>query len=354
MRARGPAFAGLAFAIAVLGHAACGGDSSPASPTPSPAPAPTPTPAPSPTPAPVPTERWAISGQVVTLGSSRPVAAARITSEVGVTTQSDAAGGFRLGSNTDPEFTPHAFTVEADGFVPRKAYVRWERGLRTGIAFDLIPLTAPFSIEFYRAFVRNAYDAPGQLEPLRRWTSSPRFYVRSVDQNGRAIEPEVMDVVLGTIPDAVRQFTGGRIGVAQIESGVETRPPAAGWIAVNIVRDPSSDACGRSMVGADPGEITLYDDRCGCGSYKIRGRTVAHEVGHALGFWHVPGTRGVMTGSAPGCPGVEFSAEELYHGPIAYQRAVGNLDPDADPQTTSAQQLRGARGDAPVVSCTLR
>ena len=68
----------------------------------------------------------------------------------------------------------------------------------------------------------------------------------------------------------------------------------------------------------------------------------------------MPGTRGVMTGSAPGCPGVEFSAEELYHGPIVYQRAVGNLDPDADPQTTAPQQFRGAGGEAPAVSCALR
>ena len=62
-----------------------------------------------------------------------------------------------------------------------------------------------------------------------------------------------------------------------------------GWINVNILRDPASDVCGRAKVGVDPGEITLYDDRCGCGSQKIRGRTIAHEVGHALGFWHIAG-----------------------------------------------------------------
>jgi hypothetical protein len=351
MRAPGFAFAGVVLATAILGaHAACGGGSSPASPTPNPQPAPQP--APTPTPPPPPAERWAISGQVVAMGSRRPIGAARVTSEVGPATQADAGGAFRLGSDTNPPFTPHAFTVEADGYLARKAYVRWEGGLRTGITFDLIPLAAPFSIEFYRALVRNGFEAPGQLEPLRRWTTSPRFYVRTADQNGRPIEPEVMDVVLGTIPEAVRQFTGGRIGVAQLETGAETRALAAGWITVNILRDPNSDVCGRAKVGADPGEITLFDDRCGCGSYKIRARTVAHEVGHALGFWHIAGNRGVMTGGAAGCPPAEYSPDELHHGAIAYQRAVGNVDPDADPQTTGAQQFRAA--DGPVVVCTLK
>lgn len=128
----------------------------------------------------------------------------------------------------------------------------------------------------------------------------------------------------------VRQFTGGRIGVAQLETGADTRALAA--ITVNIRPDPGSDACG-------------------CGSYKIRARTIAHEVGHALGVWHIAGSRGVMTGSAAGCPPAEYSPEELHHGAIAYQRAVGNLDPDADPQTTAAQQLRGATVDSPVISC---
>jgi hypothetical protein len=290
----------------------------------------------------------------VALGTGRPIAGARVASQVGPSTQADAAGAFRLGSDTNPATTPHAFDVEADGFVPRKAYVRWQAGQRSAITFDLIPLAAPFSIEFYRALVRNGLETPGALEPLRRWTTSPRFYVRSVDQHGRPIEPEVMEVVLATIPDAVRQFTGGRIAVAQLESGTETRPLTAGWIAVNILRDPNSDVCGRAKVGADPGEITLYDDRCGCGSYKIRARTIAHEVGHALGFWHTGGNRGVMTSSASGCPTAEFSPEELYHGAIAYQRPVGNLDPDADPQTTAAQQIRGGSDEAPTVSCRIQ
>ncbi len=126
MRARGPASAGIVLALAILGgQSACGGGSSPASPTPTPTPAPpTPTPTPTPTP-PASTERWAISGQVVATGSRRPIGGARIASEVGPATQADTAGAFRLGSDTNPPFTPHAFTVDADGYLSRQTFVRW-------------------------------------------------------------------------------------------------------------------------------------------------------------------------------------------------------------------------------------
>jgi hypothetical protein len=331
-----------------VSQAACGG-ASPGSPTPStPPPTPTPTPAP---PPPTSTERWAISGQVVATGSRRPIGGARVASELGPATQADAAGAFRLGSDANPPFTPHAFTVDADGYLSRKAYVRWENGVRSGIAFDLIPLAAPFSIDFYRALVRNGHEAPGQLEPLRRWTANPRFYVRSADQNGRPIEPEVMAVVLGSIPEAVRQFTGGVLSVAQLESGPETRQPAPGWITINIVRDMSLPYCGKAFVARDPGEITLVNDRCNCGSVKISGGLVAHEVGHALGFWHVADDRNVMYNTHPsGCPAVNLTADERFHAGLAYLRPPGNRDPDLDPQTTEAQQIRAGGGaDRPVI-----
>lgn len=291
-----------------------------------------------------------MSGRVVALADGRPVGGAQVTSEVGPTTQTDAAGAFRLGSNTNPEFTPHAFTVDAPGFLARRAYVRWQAGLRENISVDLISTAAPFSLDFYRAFVRDTHDEPAGMQPLRRWTTNPRFYVRSADQNGRAIEPEVMTVVLGTIPEAVRQFTGGRLSVAQLESGPETRAPAAGWIAVNIIRDMSLPYCGIAYVAQDPGDITLVNDRCNCGSVKISGGLVAHEVGHALGFYHVPGDRNVMFDTHPaGCPAGNLSEAERFHAAIAYQRPPGNRDPDLDPRTTEAQQIRSTAADRPII-----
>ena len=59
-----------------------------------------------------------------------------------------------------------------------------------------------------------------------------------------------------------------------------------------------------------------------------------HEVGHALGFFHVADTKSVMYPFIPGnCPPGDLSADERYHSAIAYTRPRGNVDPDADPST---------------------
>jgi hypothetical protein len=76
----------------------------------------------------------------------------------------------------------------------------------------------------------------------------------------------------------------------------------------------------------------LYDDVCNCGSIKVPGDVVVHEVGHAMGFWHVSDRRSIMYPQASGgCPSGELSANEQYHTAVAYTRWPGNVDPDVDP-----------------------
>jgi hypothetical protein len=341
-------------ALIALVVSACGGSSSPSGPSTPPVSNPPPSPpTTNPSPPPSSNEQWTVSGRVTATTSGRGLSGVRITSEAGATAVSDADGAYRIGSETNPATTRQKFTFSHPEFLSREVYITWQRGLRENIVIDLIPTAPPFSIGFFQALVRNGYELPGSLQPLRRWTTSPRFYVRSADQNGRAIEPEVMALVLGTIPRAVSDWTGGRLGVAVLESGPETRPEASGWIIVNITRDYSSNFCGRSRVGSDPGLITLVNDRCNCGSVKISGDVVVHEVGHALGFWHVNDRSAVMyPQDLGGCPAGTLSPAERFHAGLAYQRPVGSLDPDRDP--TSSVFADDVPGIAPEVSCFIK
>jgi hypothetical protein len=297
---------------------------------------------------PAPTELWSVSGRVVATSTGRAAGAVRVTSDLGPSTISDAAGAFRLGSDENPPFTPHKFTTSHPDYMPREVYLNWQRGLRDNVTIDLISLAAPFNVAFYRQLVRRGLEQPNDLLAIRRWTSNPSFYVRNVDQTGRAIEPEVMALVLATIPRAVSDWTSGRLGVAQLEAGAQTRPETHGWIVVNITRDYASDFCGQALVGSNPGRITLVDDRCNCGSVKIPGDVVVHEVGHALGFTHVSDRNAVMYPQAGGgCPNGTLTAAERFHAALAYQRAPGNLDPDRDP--SSAGYAAPAESSPPIL-----
>lgn len=306
--------------------AACGGGGSGPAPSPSPI-----TPTPTPTPA-----SWSAAGQLVDITTRQPLADARIAPTwdlAAVTTAAD--GTFSLTSSVNPPSNPYRLTITGATLVSRDLWVNWQSGPRTGIAIDAIRNVAPFSMEFYRNFVRGTYDSANAPYPILRWMESPRFYIRTVDQNGRAVEPEVLAVVRDAIGRAVTAFSAGKLGVAALETGTETRPDTPGWINVNIRRDPNErSVCGFANIGANPGSITLNNDVCSCGSNKIPGALVMHEVGHALGYFHVPDRNSVMFPFLPGnCPAGQLSAAEQYHANIAYSRPRGNTDPDNDPSS---------------------
>ena len=288
-------------------------------------------------PAQPPPAGWSVTGQLVDTVTRQPLAGVQIAPAwelAAVTTAGD--GSFTLTATANPPTNPYKLTISGAGIVSRDLWVGWQSGSRQGVTIEAIRNASPFSMDFYRNFVRGTYDQDGAPYAVLRWTESPRFYVKTTDQNGRAVEPEVLQVVREALGRAVTSYTAGRLSVAALESGTETRAPAPGWIMVNIRRDPNERSiCGFASIGANPGSITLNNDVCSCGSNKIPGALVLHEVGHALGFFHVPDRNSVMYPFLPGnCPSGTLSAAEQYHAGIAYSRPRGNLDPDNDPSTT--------------------
>jgi hypothetical protein len=334
--ARSP-FCALLLSI-ILAGAACGSSGGSSTPT-TPSPPTTPT---TPTP---PANLWTITGQVLTNGTGQGVSGATVTeawSPESVT--SDSSGNYSIGDPGFPQYSDiNHFVVSAPGMITHEVWVNFARGTRSGVNIDLIKNAAPFSQDFYNQFVRDTFDNdPGAPFPIERWTSAPSFYVQTVDQNGKAIEPEVLAVTYDALRRAVPEWTAGQYAAAAIESGTDARPQTTGWINVLFRRDSKSTRCGESLVGRNPGVMTLWDDRCSCGSVKIPGSVTVHEVGHAMGFWHVSDTNSVMFPTDSGqCRSGVLSAAERYHAAIAYSRPPGNTDPDVDPNfAVSALRLK--------------
>lgn len=322
--------------------AACGGGSggsgTPVTPT-------TPT---NPTTPSAPLNTWSAAGRVTAVSSGQPVGGATLTPGWDLApVTADADGHFELGAVANPPSSPYPVAVSSPGMVTRDMWFSWSRSARTGVDLTLIRDAAPFSMDFYREYARGMYDHkndPGAPYALLRWTSAPSFYVRTIDSIGRTVEPEVLVVTLDALRRAVPAYTGGAYA-ATIETGVDVRPETPGWINVDFKRNTGGRTCGTSYVGRDPGVITLYIDVCSCGSRKVPGAVTMHEVGHAMGFFHVSDRNSLMFPFAAGdCPAGELSAAESYHAAVAYSRPRGNRDPDKDPNASAAIAAAGMSG----------
>ena len=138
-------------------------------------------------------------------------------------------------------------TVSAPGHITR------ETAIATATV-DLIRDAAPFDLAFYRQLVRNAFEAPDSIQPLRRQRQSPRVYVRTVDEAGAAIDAATLRVVTDNITARlIESLSGGAITLAALESGTDTRIGMPGWITVSW---PTLEGrCGQATVGGDSIEL---------------------------------------------------------------------------------------------------
>lgn len=173
-------------------------------------------------------------------------------------------------------------------------------------------------IGFYRQIGCNAYDLP--LQSVRRWNVAPKLYIRTVDEAGAAIDAVTLDIVQNAMVASAPTLTAGRVQLA-VERGTDTRENVSGWVTVKWPTAGLTGLCGRSDVGRDGGTIELnaVSATCGCNASKIRPSAAAHELGHALGYFHTGNADDLMSGLPNRTCDQQPSARELQAAAYQYR-----------------------------------
>jgi hypothetical protein len=145
-------------------------------------------------------------------------------------------------------------------------------------------------------------------------------YLKTVDEAGAPIDPLTLDTVQNAMIDVAPKFTGGRFGLEGVLRGTDTREGQSGWITVKWPASAAAfNACGLSEVAVDGGwmQLNYLRPTCTCGGSKIFPRLAAHELGHALGYYHTDSQADIMFGQTPATCDPALSAREL--AAAAYQ-----------------------------------
>src|SRR5262249_41518230 len=146
-----------------------------------------------------------LSGQIVAFNGGQPIPGVAIDAG-GVTATSDGNGVFTL---TLPSGSlAQRVVLTAPQILSRTVFLM--RSTRS-LTLDVIKTDdGMFDAAYYRQLVRNELESTAGLQPVRRWTRAPSFYIKTVDEAGSAVDPQYLGMAESDIRLAVPLYTGGR------------------------------------------------------------------------------------------------------------------------------------------------
>jgi hypothetical protein len=171
------------------------------------------------------------------------------------------------------------------------------------------------------------------------------FIVTRWRDSGADVDPAFVAYLVSEVRRFIPAWSDGRLKLGAVETGPADRPLQKGWIKVQFARSGNW-----SLLGEDPGWVQFGSEGL-CQSIAI-----AHEFGHAMGYWHTRVRPSIMGGAPGSCSPTNLSTQELQIARAMYGRAPGNVEPDKDgppppPAPIFAPTLAGPQaGPSPLLS----